>query len=110
MKLINTIALGVILALPAVAGPGVAHAQNQPNWLSGVQGLLNGNNNGDQRAYEQGRQDEWRQQQAERQRERWRAEHSGQEYGYGGPGYGHYGSNNGPSYDQGYQPDNGYSR
>jgi hypothetical protein len=98
MKLIHTIALGVILTLPAVFGPKVAHAQNQNDLLGRVQGLLNGNNsNAEQRAYEEGRRDEWRHQHAERQRERWRSER---------PGYDQYGSN----YNNGYRDNgNGYS-
>ena len=87
MRILGTALVGAALALPLTLSVGPAHAQQ--NLLGQAQRLLgNGDNNNNseaqQRAYEQGREDQQRQAQ-----QRWREEHadraySGQRYGQTG--------------------------
>ena len=106
MRLFHTAILGALIALPvAISGTIVpAHAQ-QNGVLGQAQRFLNGNQNQDQNAYEQGRRDQMQQEQARRQQ--WSAEH-----GYGdnqdNPRYGssRYGQSPPPAYGNRY--DNGY--
>lgn len=71
MRSITTLC-GALLIMGCMTAVPV-HAQTQNDVLGGVQRFLgngNGNGNSDRNAYEQGRRDEMRQQQADRERRR----------------------------------------
>lgn len=103
MRFYRAAMFGAALALPLAVGGFVGHAHAQNSLGDQVQRLFNGNNNNDQNAYERGREDQLRQQQA--QRERWRETHpyaqNDRERDWRDRGD-HYG-------DNGYRNDNGYN-
>lgn len=71
MRSITAIGSCALLALPLVAlSPAAARADN--DFLNQAQKLFDGGNNNDRDAYERGRQDEMRRQQADRDDRRWR--------------------------------------
>ncbi len=84
IKLMSAAVVGAALALPLAASPALA----QNDVLGGVQRLLNGGNNNDEaarQAYQQGREDQARQQQMDR--DRWQREHARDRDRYNDRGY-----------------------
>lgn len=76
MRLINIIAASLLAIAPLFAFSSPTHAE-QNDLLGRAQQLLNNNNNaGNQDAYERGRQDEMRREQAQRDRN-YRHDHEG---------------------------------
>ena len=71
MRLITTMALGVLVAAPLVSLGAPARADNN-DWMGRAQQFFNNNQGNDRDAYERGRDDEMRHQQAEQDRYRYR--------------------------------------
>jgi hypothetical protein len=107
MRTLTGLASSLLLTLPLVSMAPAAHADSN-DFLGQAQRFLNNGNNSNTNtstsndAYERGRRDEQRRQEAARDRERWRQDHaedwrrgdryrdgSGSDSGYrSGPGYG----------------------
>jgi hypothetical protein len=86
------IASGLLIAAPLTAGGLSAKAANN-DYVGQAQRFLNNNNNGDDRsAYERGRDDELRRQEAQRDRDDYRGNHDqdrSRDDRYRQPGYGY---------------------
>ncbi len=79
MRSITTIAALAVLALPLVSFSSTARADSN-DLMNQAQKFFNNGNDRD--AYERGRDDEMRRQQAERDRQSWRREHDRDLSGY----------------------------
>ncbi|MGA9011032.1 MAG: hypothetical protein WB509_00900 [Acetobacteraceae bacterium] len=76
MRSITAIASCALLALPLVSLSAPARADNN-DFMGQAKKFLNNDNNTDRNAYERGRQDELRRQQAEQDRTRYRPDRDG---------------------------------
>lgn len=91
MKVMGAAIVGLTLVAPLAIATPPAQAQDV---MGQVQRFFNPN--GDQQAYERGREDQWRQQQAERAQRQAQRDRSREEQGYSDRGY----YDNGPTYSQ----------
>ena len=76
MRSMTTIAAALLIGAPIVATGTPARADNN-DLMGQAQRFLNGNSGNDRDAYQRGRDDEMRRQQAERDRERIRRDYDG---------------------------------
>ena len=82
MRSITTMATLALLALPLVSFSSSARADSNDFMNQAQKFFNNGNNGNDRDAYERGRDDEMRRQQAERDRRSWRRERDRDLSGY----------------------------
>ena len=75
MRSITVIAFSLVLAAPLVSLAPSAKADSDNGWVGQAQRLLNNGQNNDRDAYQRGREDELRREQAQRDRDYYRRNH-----------------------------------